>query len=96
MSIQVGAPDYSGLPRIDMAATGRNIARLRRASGLSVRELQSALSLSSPQAVYKWQRGETLPSLDNLLALSALLDTAMEEILVCERSEKDTPRKERK
>ncbi len=75
------------LPRIDMAATGRNIDRLRRASGFSVRELQRALILSSPQAVYKWLRGEALPSLDNLLALSRLLGAAMEEILVCASSE---------
>lgn len=75
------------LPRIDMAATGRNIDRLRRAAGFSVRELQSALALSSPQAVYKWLRGEALPSLDNLLALSRLLGAAMEEILVCASSE---------
>lgn len=87
MSFFQGKAGPFPLPRIDMAATGQNIDRLRRAAGLSVRELQSALILSSPQAVYKWLRGEALPSLDNLLALSRLLGAAMEEILVCVSSE---------
>ena len=41
------------IPTIDMAATGRNIARLRSLSGLSIRELQGILGFSTPQAIYK-------------------------------------------
>ena len=70
-------------PVIDMEATGRNIRRLRKEKGVSVRELSLFLGLSDVRAVYKWQRGETLPSTDNLLALSRYLGTTIEEILVC-------------
>jgi transcriptional regulator with XRE-family HTH domain len=69
-------------PVIDMAATGRNIARLRRARGLTVRDVQTWFGFEEPQAVYKWQSGRTLPSVDNLFALSALLEVPMDEILV--------------
>lgn len=70
-------------PVIDVKATGQNIRRLREEKGISVRELSQFLGLSDVQAVYKWQRGETLPSIDNLLALSRYLDTPIQEILVC-------------
>ena len=75
-------------PVIDPAATGANIARLRRAKGLSVRDVQRWFGFEEPQAIYKWQRGKTLPSVDNLYALCALLEVPVEAILV-ERTEKE-------
>ena len=69
-------------PVIDMVATGKNIVRLRKESGLTVADLQDYFGFEAPQAIYKWQKGISLPSTDNLLALGYLLDVAMEEILV--------------
>jgi len=69
-------------PVIDMEATGQNIIRLRKARGLTVRDLQAYFGFEEPQAIYKWQRGKSLPTVDNLYALGALLDVPMEEILV--------------
>ena len=71
------------VPTIDVSATGANIARLRKQRGLSVRDLQAYFGFEEPQAIYKWQRGICLPKVDNLLALSALLNVPMEQILVC-------------
>ena len=70
------------LPAIDMAATGRNILRLRRAAGLSVRELQEIFGFSTPQAIYKWQRGTAMPTLDNLVILAAVFGTTLDAIIV--------------
>ena len=72
-------------PIVDMKRTGRNIAALREQRGLSVSQLQRLMGFATPQAIYKWQHGETLPSVDNLYALSALLDVPMEDILVGSR-----------
>lgn len=69
-------------PVIDPVATGENILRLRKRRGLSVRDLQNWFGFEEPQAIYKWQKGKSLPSVDNLYALGALLDVSMEEILV--------------
>lgn len=69
-------------PVIDLVATGKNIVRLRKESGLSVADLQEYFGFEAPQAIYKWQKGQSLPSTDNLLALGHLLDVTMEEILV--------------
>lgn len=69
-------------PVIDLAATGENILRLRKARGLTVRDLQNWFGFEEPQAIYKWQKGKSLPTVDNLLALGALLEVPIEEILV--------------
>ena len=69
-------------PTINLEATGRHIAQLRKEKGLSVRDLQNYFGFEAPQAIYKWQSGATLPSVDNLLALSALLEVPMDSILV--------------
>ena len=69
-------------PVIDPVATGKNIVRLREAKGLSVRDVQAFFGFEEPRAVYKWQQGQTLPSVDNLYALGALLGVPMDSILV--------------
>ena len=45
------------MPVIDMTATGINITRLRVNAGLTVKDLQKIFGFSTPQAIYKWQRG---------------------------------------
>ena len=76
--------ELSSHPSINLRATGEQIRRLRMEAGLSVRGLSRALYLADVQAVYKWQRGETAPSLDNLVLLSWLLDVPIDKILVVE------------
>ena len=74
----------NGFPVIDLLATGRRIEQRRKAAGLSVRDVQTYFGFEYPQAVYKWQHGDCLPSVDNLLALSHLLRVPMEDLLVYE------------
>ena len=74
-------------PVIDPVATGENILRLRKARGLSVRDLQDWFGFEEPQAIYKWQRGESMPTIDNLYALSTLFETSVDGILRGSREE---------
>ena len=73
---------FNEFPVIDQIATGKNILSLRKEKGLSVKDLQEYFGFEEPQAIYRWQYGKTLPSVDNLYALSTLLDVPMERILV--------------
>lgn len=73
-------------PVIDLIATGKNIIRLRVERGMSVRDLQAYFGFEEPQAIYKWQQGKSLPSVDNLYALGALFEVPMEDILVSRTS----------
>lgn len=72
---------------IDMKKTGQNIANLRKKAGLSVVDLQKAFGFTTPQAIYKWQRGITLPNIDNLVGLADLLGVTVDDILVTSREE---------
>ena len=74
-------------PVIDPVATGKNIVRLRTERGLSVRDLQSYFGFEEPQAIYKWQQGATLPTVDNLVVLASVFGVPMEEILVIEAAQ---------
>lgn len=72
------------VPVIDTRATGQNIKRLRQSAGVSVRELQTILGFTNPQAIYKWQNGDSLPTIDNLVILAAVLGVTIDEIIVVE------------
>ena len=69
-------------PVVNMERTGQNIAFLRRQRGMSVRQLQDMMGFSTPQAIYKWQHGESLPTVDNLVALSAIFAVPIDAILI--------------
>ena len=74
------------IPAIDMAATGRNIARLRENAGLTVKDLQDIFGFATPQAIYKWQHGTAMPTLDNLVALALIFGVSMDDIIVVDNN----------
>ena len=69
-------------PTIDMVKTGQNIMRLRNQNGFSVKDLQEVFGFATPQAIYKWQHGTAMPTIDNLIVLAALFQVHMDDILV--------------
>ncbi len=69
-------------PTIDMVKTGENIIKLRKEKGLSVKNLQDSFGFSTPQAVYKWQQGLCMPSLDNLVLLASIFNVRIDDILI--------------
>ena len=70
------------LPVIDMTATGINITELRIRAGLTVRDVQDVFGFATPQAIYKWQRGAALPTVDNLVVLAAVFGVKVDDILI--------------
>lgn len=71
-------------PRISLVKTGENITRLMKEANLSVKDLQDAFGFQNPQAIYKWRRGECLPSIDNLVVLAVLFHVTVDRIVVVE------------
>lgn len=65
-----------------MKATGKNIESLRKQKNLSVKEVQELFGFESPQAIYKWQWGDSLPSIDNLVVLATVFEVSIVNILV--------------
>ena len=70
------------VPKIDMAETGINIANLRKQKNISVKTLQKMLGFNTPQAIFKWQRGDSLPTLDNLVILAEIFGVKIDDIVV--------------
>jgi len=70
------------MPTINVIDTGQNIARLRMLNHLSVKDLQDVFGFSTPQAIYKWQNGTALPTIDNLIVLAMIFKVRIEDILV--------------
>ena len=73
------------MPTIDLPATGMNIGELMKMNGISAADVADRMGFSSRNAVYKWIKGEALPTLDNILILADLLDVTIEDILVVTR-----------
>lgn len=70
------------MPVIDVKETGKNILHLRKMRNLSVKDLQQVFGFETPQAIYKWQHGAALPSIDNLVVLAAMFQVGVDDILI--------------
>ncbi|MDO4939509.1 MAG: helix-turn-helix transcriptional regulator [Lachnospiraceae bacterium] len=74
------------IPTVNMVKTGQNINRLIRNAGLSVKDLQMMMGFSTPQAIYKWLHGTSMPTVDNLVALAAIFGVSIDEIICTEEA----------
>ena len=77
------------IPAINLKRTGENITRMRKEAGISVREMQIMFGFTNPQAIYSWQNGKSLPSVDNFIILAAILGTTIDEIISTEEDDHD-------
>lgn len=69
---------------IDTVSTGQRIKQMCKEKGLKATDIQKELQLGTVQCVYKWfsEKSNTIPSLDNLVLLSILLDCYIDDMLV--------------
>ena len=86
-SREVGVSMEHVFPMIDLRLTGQRIKELREQRGISVKQLQAFLGFEQPQAIYKWQRGECLPTFDNMYAIACYFNVKIDDILVGNRQE---------
>lgn len=67
---------------INQKEIGNRIKRLRKEQHIKVTDISDAMGFETPQAVYKWQRGDCLPEISNLILLSRMLGTTVEDIIL--------------
>lgn len=70
------------VPTINMTATGANIKALIKANGLKASDIQNVCGFNTPQAVFKWMRGDAMPTIDNMVILAHMLDVTIDQIIV--------------
>ena len=76
------------VPQIDMHKTGQNIKDMMGMKGITAKDVQEYLGLAAVQSIYHWFAGRSLPTVDNLYALSELLCVPI-DALVCGNREKE-------
>ena len=72
-------------PVVNMVKTGQNIKRIMQVRGLTVKSIQEFLGLGTSQSIYHWFDGRSMPTLDNLYALSELFRLPVDAILIGNR-----------
>ncbi len=72
-------------PVVDMMKTGKNIKKIMRTKGFTVKDIQEFLGLGTPQGIYHWFEGRSMPTLDNLYALSEFFRMPVDHLLVGNR-----------
>ena len=73
-------------PLINKRETGIQLRRIMDRLGLSARDVQEYLGLGCVQSVYRWLDGHSMPTIDNLYALSELFQMPMDEIVCGNRA----------
>ncbi len=71
-------------PTINLQKTGDNITRLMKKNSLKTSKLQEIFGFENPQTIYKWRRGECLPSIDNLVILAEVFKVTIDKIIIIE------------
>ncbi len=74
------------IPVIDREKTGENLRRLITERNLTVKDVQEYMGLGSVQSVYHWLNGISMPTIDNLYALSELLQVPIDALVCGNRS----------
>lgn len=75
-------------PTIDKERTAKNLRRIMETQGMGAKELQRLLHLGCVQSVYHWLEGKSLPTIDNLYAISVYLNVSIDEIVYGNYSKK--------
>lgn len=79
--------DENKMPTINMMETGKKIEEMRKQAGMTVKELQEVFGFATPQAIYKWQHGTAMPTIDNLVILAAVFGCRIDDIIVTDTIE---------
>ena len=74
------------IPLINKRETGVNLRRIMDKRGITAKDVQEYLGLGCVQSVYRWTDGTNMPTIDNLYALSELLQVPIDEIVCGNRA----------
>ena len=79
-SVRICILSKKGLPVFMNLLTANRLQQFRKANGYTQEVLAEKLSVSR-QSISKWERGEAIPEIDNLMALSKLYGVTIDALL---------------
>ena len=66
---------------IDTKATGANIKNMIRSGGYKIADVQQRCGFNTPQAIFKWMRGDCVPSIDNMVIIADMFGVTVDRII---------------
>jgi len=70
---------------INMTATGANIKKIMKDKNIKVKDIQAQCGFGTPQAIFKWMRGDCIPAIDNMIIIADMFGCTMDDIIVVDR-----------
>jgi len=67
---------------IDTVKTGENIKEIFKKNNYKIKDIQETFGFGTPQAIYKWFRGDSIPSIDNLVMISSMCNISIDNIII--------------
>ncbi len=67
---------------INIEETGKNIKNIFKERNYKIKDIQDIFGFNTPQAIYKWFRGEAIPSIDNLIIISSICNIKIDDIII--------------
>ena len=59
-----------------------NIKNMMKARQMTTADIQKACGFGTPQAIFKWMRGDTMPTIDNMLIIADMFGVTMDDIVI--------------
>ena len=85
MSEKMQGKELFAMPVIDVKATGNNIRNIIKAKGFKISDVQARCGFNTPQAIFKWLRGDCVPTIDNLIILADMFGVTIDQIIIVTR-----------
>ena len=70
---------------VNMKKTGANIKNMMKARNIKATDIQEMCGFGTPQAVFKWMRGDCMPTIDNMIIIADMFGCTMDDIVVVDR-----------
>lgn len=74
------------MPRVNMKKTGTNIKAMMQKNKIKATDIQDKCGFGTPQAVFKWMRGDCLPTIDNMVIIADMFGVTINDIIVIDRA----------
>ena len=73
------------MPVIDVKATGMNIKNMIKQGGFKISDVQARCGFNTPQAIFKWMRGDSVPTIDNMIIIADMFGVTIDQIVIIKR-----------
>lgn len=73
------------MPVVNVKATGAKIKAIMKAQNKKVVDIQTVCGFNTPQAIFKWFRGDAVPTIDNMVLIADMFGVTVDDIIVVDR-----------